>query len=734
MIRTLTVVFGIILLFAGQSYPQGVVYFSENETDLNGNRVPFYPGGTIIGDIRSNDAFTFAKPVPVISGKVYTGGDLCFEDSLTVEDLHLPTAPQFSSSIITSLSKVSRNIRNNAQFIPTDDGKLMVRLILKGDQGCEVWKWPCGTDPDQNAKLDQTIGGLAYSAIFVDGECEVEGTLNGNLTIGTADNLYIRDDIVYLGARPGTGDFGNTREQQGAMKHSLGLVSEKNIVIANTVKNGRGNGVNLYPNDYKKHSIAINASLWAVGGSLMFEQTNDSTELYQGPSPDERGTVYITGQVMQKNASPLYNSNHGGTGYKMQLTNDFRFWNHPAPYIYNSDFPVVLGGYYDDRHGIGYYNGGSMPLVYVGSHCNIGDIVLNCDTLTFNGPYTLEIRSHGYFVGSTRRYKADSTIYIHYPLWKPGVPKAKIICWNAGAEIEFHNVTIGPGVELYITAMEPRFTNSEAKDNATFICQNINLDGCKFTNLNLNCWEDAVVQRNLIRGTLTVDNLPDNCFIRNNTILSGGGDGVVVKSYKKIDIRNNIITGAKRGLVDSYKRKGITVGYNCLWDCKETDVGISDMGAGNVYADPRFYDARNAIYELAVGSSCYNAGDPSSPKDPDGTRADIGAYYCAQTSVEDEPVARLVPSETGVTVSPNPFNSTTRIRFSVSTPGYGTVEVYDIQGREVAVLLNGLLSAGSREIQWNGTHKNGNPVVSGEYLVRVATADGSSVHKVVVIR
>jgi hypothetical protein len=67
---------------------------------------------------------------------------------------------------------------------------------------------------------------------------------------------------------------------------------------------------------------------------------------------------------------------------------------------------------------------------------------------------------------------------------------------------------------------------------------------------------------------------------------------------------------------------------------------------------------------------------------------------------------------------PNPFNPSTVVRYSWPNLSYATVKVYDILGREVAVLLEGMIEPGDHMIEWNA----GN-LPSGIYYCRLM-ADG----------
>lgn len=71
---------------------------------------------------------------------------------------------------------------------------------------------------------------------------------------------------------------------------------------------------------------------------------------------------------------------------------------------------------------------------------------------------------------------------------------------------------------------------------------------------------------------------------------------------------------------------------------------------------------------------------------------------------------------------PNPFNPATTIRFSISEPAGVSIRVYDILGREVAVLAdNELYNAGGHQI-----HFDAGNLSSGAYLYRVELDSGEN--------
>ena len=80
---------------------------------------------------------------------------------------------------------------------------------------------------------------------------------------------------------------------------------------------------------------------------------------------------------------------------------------------------------------------------------------------------------------------------------------------------------------------------------------------------------------------------------------------------------------------------------------------------------------------------------------------------------------------------PNPFNPSTKIRYSVRTNSLVTIKVYNILGKEVAVLLNENKNPGEYTVDFNAGKFN---LASGVYFYRLTSGSFNSVKKMVLLK
>ena len=105
-----------------------------------------------------------------------------------------------------------------------------------------------------------------------------------------------------------------------------------------------------------------------------------------------------------------------------------------------------------------------------------------------------------------------------------------------------------------------------------------------------------------------------------NNIVSYENDyyGIYAADSSNVVLNNSIIYGNIAGSI--------------LNDSSSVLITYSDLeggffGAGNIDEDPLFADPSNNDFFLQSDSPCIDTGDPDSPRDQDGTRADMGAIY-----------------------------------------------------------------------------------------------------------
>ena len=152
-------------------------------------------------------------------------------------------------------------------------------------------------------------------------------------------------------------------------------------------------------------------------------------------------------------------------------------------------------------------------------------------------------------------------------------------------------------------------------------------------------------------------------------------------------------------------------------------------GTGDIYLNPLFVGGTPCDYHLTASSPCIDAGDPASPLDPDGSRADIGAlFYDKSVGIKTmaEPITPhdfyLYPAY------PNPFNPETTIRFSVPEPSHVVLTVFDLLGRTIAQLADDQFQPGLYQIKFDATG-----LASGIYFYQIQMGSYRAVKKMVLL-
>lgn len=164
--------------------------------------------------------------------------------------------------------------------------------------------------------------------------------------------------------------------------------------------------------------------------------------------------------------------------------------------------------------------------------------------------------------------------------------------------------------------------------------------------------------------------------------------------------------------------------YNLVFGNYGIDYDGLEVGPHDIQADPLFVDRDNHDFHLQPNSPCIDAGDPNSPLDPDGTRADIGAYYFDQAvGINDGKPTGPYQFELHQNY-PNPFNAQTIISYVLSKQSIVSLRIMSITGQFVIELANGeTQNAGQHQYVWEGRNKNGKMVSTGIYFYELYVDD-----------
>ena len=172
-----------------------------------------------------------------------------------------------------------------------------------------------------------------------------------------------------------------------------------------------------------------------------------------------------------------------------------------------------------------------------------------------------------------------------------------------------------------------------------------------------------------------------------------------IKNENGLSSVTNIVVNqnATPGFFQTIETVFLPSGYNCSIILRDV-VGSSSIGANVVFDAIRFSPVTSSIDEK------------------DNSRI-------------------IIPNGVGITsVSPNPFNSSTRIKYNIKRGGDILIHILDLYGQSVAIYENKNQLAGEYFFDWSGQTDYGFNVSSGVYFFSVSLNGMNSTRKLIYLK
>jgi hypothetical protein len=207
------------------------------------------------------------------------------------------------------------------------------------------------------------------------------------------------------------------------------------------------------------------------------------------------------------------------------------------------------------------------------------------------------------------------------------------------------------------------------------------------------------------------------------------GIDITVKPFIRMMIGYTFVTGtvSTNSTIGKLGKSSATIGVSgaIVYAVNDngTVYGYDVTDANGSYAIAGAAPGSYTLFVDAPGFSSPSSRNASPTYATDAKGAVLGApgvnfNLSVATSVEeDQP---LVPSGYVLEQNyPNPFNPTTQILFSLPSNERVTLTIYNLLGQKIAALVDGVMSAGSHVVTWNGRDSRGLQLPSGVYFYRL---------------
>ncbi|MGC9603423.1 MAG: T9SS type A sorting domain-containing protein [Minisyncoccia bacterium] len=293
------------------------------------------------------------------------------------------------------------------------------------------------------------------------------------------------------------------------------------------------------------------------------------------------------------------------------------------------------------------------------------------------------------------------------------------------AELGRLNVTVGPQVLLGDADLDGKISAMDASF-------------CLTTSLQPDSVRAAINSRQLLSGDVNgdgdINEIDADCIIQKDVNLTGyhfpiedypGGTGGE-KGSIQVPVQPvmggyavSLNSSATSGRFDISLPPGVTLepnGISRAMSAERYDEGTKTLSiafAGDVPSGTLF-TLRGA-----------NASNAKITGRLDGIEADIRKVEKVTDVESASPPKDFVLGQN----YPNPFNPSTKISFTMPKTGSAVLKVFDMQGREIATLVNGEVSIGSHEVTFDASRLS-----SGTYIYRFSSGDFTETKRMILLK
>ncbi len=545
--------------------------------------------------------------------------------------------------------------------------------------------------------------------VALQGKLFLEGYLSGQVTFLSADTIWLIDDVWYADvAFDGVNWIGNPPEDEKGMpvpgsSNRMGIVSEKNVIIAFTPQNGGYNsGQNLPDCDAvqgvaDREHILITAAIMALDN--VFEAdfwhnscTNGGDNPYGLPAghpchtnmTDLRGNIYLWGAVVQQRRGFVRRSPIGPYGN--------RFIGYDKRYHYDENFAISFPPLFP----ILMTDTLEVPVEFTTIQAAIDSSISGDVILVDPGVYQENLVIDGKGIILTSRYQLnESPGFIEETVIDGGGAGAVILirdCEYMYNRISGFTLTNGSG--FFPDTSDNTFGGGICWLNSDPILEDLIITGNTATYGGGIYCDHTETRPPISRITAT-----------GNTAPYGGGFCYMGGCF--IELQNSIFWDNAPD--EMYPEQAYIDAVCC-------DIQGGWWMPGNIDTDPLFCNPESGHYRLLPESPCRtdNCG--------------VMGFSDAQCDPErvTEPVSQPVVFYLRQN-HPNPFNPSTTIEYGLDLPCVVELAVYNQKGQLVDVIQSGFQQAGYYSVEWEP-----GDLASGIYLYRL-TAGGNVVSRKMVL-